>query len=147
MSACRIILRIWCVALASILHGAAPAAVGAGTDLECEVFYRTSDGNIKVGAGSLVLVLPASQEAKNAIAKAMTAEALATSGLVAMARATATADVSGRAWLKGLPKGRYFLVSEVRWERKGTFRNKREGGLVLANADTDASGTKIVVSN
>lgn len=123
----------------------------AGQSLRCSVFFRTADGQVKMGAGSFVFLLHATESAKEYIRKVVRSDMSVDSvSLHEDYVMKVQADSAGEAVFNNVPLGGYFVVSDVRWSKKGMipFTSKKEGGIVLGNALISGnSGPKCIVSN
>lgn len=116
--------------------------------LKCEIFYRTAQREVALGAGSSVYLLTASEEAKNVIKAAVKQDGLTGLSHCSQLIVSTVADSSGLAIFDNIPEGSYFIVSEVRWIRNGFIKNKKLGGIVTGSAIVRGKDNpKCIVSN
>lgn len=110
-------------------------AAGTGT-IEGQAFLRTRGGEVRVGAGSPVLLIPAVRCVYQWWPMAGSIWAKkdffpSDAGFRAHRRET-VADAEGRFRFPGLPAGAYFVRSQVVWEVPdgNAFTNDTQGGIV-----------------
>jgi hypothetical protein len=107
--------------------------------LTAQCFYKTSSGEVKIGAGSSVFLLKATDTAKSSITNAVHADSLNAISYCPDLVGQSIADAIGSVIFSNISPGNYFLVSEVRWIKSGMFVNTKLGGIVI--------GTAVVLQN
>lgn len=125
-------------------------AAGTGT-VEGQAFLRTRGGDVRVGAGSPVLLVPAVRcvyewWASGGTIWAQRAALPFDAGFRAHLRNT-TADAEGRFKFTGLPAGRYFARSQVVWEvpDANAFTNDLQGGIVGGEFSVNEGATTTAI--
>lgn len=130
---------------------AALAKEGTGT-LRGQVFAKTRGGDVKKGAGNLVVLLPATKYGDQRYQEEFISNKLAAVGedprYVKYAK-TKTTDGDGKFEFTNLPPGKYYLLSHITWESPSTSGGTElQGGRVFGKfevkngAATDAILTR-----
>jgi len=99
--------------------------------LTAQCFYKTSVGEVKIGAGSTVYLLKATDTAKSSITKAVHADNLNAISDCPDLVGQSISDALGSVVFSNISPGNYFLASEVRWIKSGMFVNTKLGGIVI----------------
>lgn len=105
-------------------------------DLEGQAFLTTRGGDVKVGAGELVVADPLTTLARAWFRAegALTGAEPPRDSLFLAARRVTQSDGEGRFRLRALPVGTYLVRSAVTWEAPTGYRGalQRQGGIVAA---------------
>jgi len=105
--------------------------------IDGQAFLKTRSGEVRVGAGNDILLLPATEWILTVfdsdISLTDLPEAIQTA--IAMASRTTQADGSGAFEFSGLPPGLYRMQTSITWEVPGQYGGEQTGGLVTRLVD------------
>ena len=119
--------------------------------LRGQAFLTTRGGDVKVAAGRMVTLDPATSYADAWFRGLGTvADRFAMSPpdtLFSAARRTTTANAEGRFSFTGLPPGKYFVRTTVTWEVPARYGTAMQGGVVFALVSLPDVGEQEVILN
>lgn len=105
----------------------APYAKEGSASIDGQVFLRTIGGDVKVGAGSQVSLLPTTKYFWENMQAHMQGRAISNGDQRALQfMRTARADGEGRFEFESVPAGRYYLMSSVYWQAPTGYRYSLE---------------------
>lgn len=119
-------------------------------ELSGQAFLTTRGGDVKLAAGRLVTLDPATQYAKQWFSRfgatVTSFDEPPADPLFRAARRTTTANAEGRFRFTGLPAGEYLVRTTVTWET-GAAYSGLQGGVVAALATVSDSGNAEIILN
>jgi hypothetical protein len=113
---------------------------GTGT-VSGQAFLKTRGGEVRLGAGCTVMLCPATSYSKEWFEVRVLRDMATTPPDERTTSFTRTtlADGDGRFSFSGLPPGRYYLASYVRWDVPGRNGLQPSGGWAYAKATVDSA--------
>jgi hypothetical protein len=123
------------------------AARGTAT-IEGQAFLKTRGGDVKLGAGNWVYLIPECDEISRWFATLAPRQQISLTTMnpgLALLSHMSKADADGRFKFVDLPAGNYFVLSRVDWEAPGYYGMTQQGGFVMSNAATESGKTVSVL--
>lgn len=97
-----------------------------------QAFLRTKGGDVKVGAGSEILLIPATSYSRVFYNAYKARQPLGpTDPAVKQYTLRTQADATGAFEFKAVPEGSYFLAGDVVWQAPTQFGLARQGGMIV----------------